>query len=125
MINLSDDEMEAVTDIRAAIFLITEKLRLGNQLSDDIRATSGAIAGNVEFLKKYVAQIDKLKDNVANAASEIVAAEISQLGAAYDVLQDDYNKKMRKMRLFVIVSTCANLILTAAAIALVAKYLAR
>jgi cobalamin biosynthesis protein CbiD len=125
MLHLSDEEMEAVTDIRAAIFLITEKLRLGNQLSDDIRSTSVTIAGNVEFLKKYVAQIDKLKDNVADAASEIVAAEIAQLGAAYDVLQDDYNKKMRKMRLFLVTSTCANLILAAAAIALLATHLAK
>ena len=125
MLHLSDEEMEAVTDIRAAIFLITEKLRLGNQLSDDIRSTSVTIAGNVEFLKKYVAQIDKLKDNVADAASEIVAADIAQLGAAYDVLQDDYNKKMRKMRLFLVTSTCGNLILAAAAIALLATHLAK
>jgi methyl-accepting chemotaxis protein len=123
MLDLSDEDMEAVTDIRSAVFLISEKLRLGKQLSDDIQSTSSTIAGNVEFLKRYVAQIDRLKDNVADAASEMVASEISQLGASYDVLQDDYNSKMRKMRRFVTISTCANLLLTIFAITVVVIHL--
>ena len=122
MLELSDEDMEAITDIRAAVFLITEKLRLGNQLSDDIRSTSTTIAGNVEFLKKYVDQIDGLKENVAAAAGEIVANEIAQLGAAYDVLQDDYNQKMHRMRLFVYVSTSINFLLAVAVIVFMVAY---
>lgn len=100
--------MEAVTDIRAAVFLISEKLRLGAQLSEDIRSTYDTIAGNTEFLRKYVDQIDKLKENVAEAASEVVSTEIAQLGAAYDIMQDDYNKKMNKMQKFMYASLLLN-----------------
>lgn len=108
MPELSEEEMEAVTDIRAAVFLISEKLRLGAQLSEDIRSTYDTIAGNTEFLRKYVDQIDKLKENVAEAASEVVSTEIAQLGAAYDVMQDDYNKKMNKMQKFMYASLLLN-----------------
>jgi hypothetical protein len=108
MPELSEEEMEAVTDIRAAVFLISEKLRLGTQLSEDIRSTYDTIAGNTEFLRKYVDQIDKLKENIAEAASEVVSTEIAQLGAAYDVMQDDYNKKMNKMQKFMYASLLLN-----------------
>lgn len=108
MPELSEEEMEAVTDIRAAVFLISEKLRLGAQLSEDIRSTYDTIAGNTEFLRKYVDQIDKLKENVAEAASEVVSTEIAQLGAAYDIMQDDYNKKMNKMQKFMYASLLLN-----------------
>jgi hypothetical protein len=108
MPELSEAEMEAVTDIRAAVFLITEKLRVGAQISDDIRSTYNTIAGNTEFLRKYVDQIDKLKDNIADAASEIVSNEIAQLGAAYDVMQSDYNKKMNKIQKFIYISLLCN-----------------
>jgi len=113
MPELSEAEMEAVTDIRAAVFLITEKLRVGTQISDDIRSTYNTIAGNTEFLRKYVDQIDKLKDNIADAASEIVSNEIAQLGAAYDVMQSDYNKKMNKMQKFIYISLLCNGVLVA------------
>lgn len=114
---LSIDEIEAVTDIKAALYLMAEKLRIGHEISNDIRSTYDTIAGNTEFLKKYVNQIEKLKENISVAASELVSEEIAQLGAAYEIMQDDYNKKMQRIQKLVYISLTANSILFIASLA--------
>jgi hypothetical protein len=93
------------------------------KLSDeDIDAITDNDCRNTEFLKKYIAQIDELKDNITAAASEIVSNEIAQLGVAYNVLQDDYNQKMHKMRHFAYVATGLNLFLVAVTVASLVVY---
>jgi hypothetical protein len=92
-------------------------------LSDeDIDAIADNDRGNAELLKRYIAQIDELKDNITTAASEIVSNEIAQLTTAYNVLQDDYNQKMHRMRRFAYVATGLNLLLVAVTVVSLVVY---
>jgi hypothetical protein len=92
-------------------------------LSDeDIDAITDDNRGNAEFLKKYITQIDELKDNITAAASEIVSNEIAQLTTAYNVLQDDYIQKMHRMRRFAYAATGLNLLLVAVTVASLVVY---
>lgn len=116
MSEISEDENQTIAEIKAAMSVLSEKLRVGHELSADIHATYDKIVGNSEFLKKYVNQIEKLKENISTAASEIVSGEIAQLSSAYEVLQEDYNKKMSHMRKFMYISLGANVLLLIASV---------
>ena len=110
------EDENAIVDIRAAMSVLSEKLRVGQELSDDIHATYDKILEKSEYLKQSLDQIGKLKENISIAATDIVTEEIAQQRSAYDVLQDDYNKKMEHMRRFVYVATAANFLLLIASI---------
>jgi hypothetical protein len=111
-----------IVDIRAAMSVLSEKLRVGQELSEDMHTTYDKILENSEYLKKSLDQIGKLKENISIAASEIVTEEIAQQRSAYDVLQDDYNNKMEHMRRFVYMATAANFLLLIASIVIVMSH---
>ena len=113
---LSEEEKRAITDIKAAMLVIAEKIRVGRELSDDMHATCDRIAHDAELLKGCIGQIEKLRENISAAASEIVSEEIAHLGITYQVIQSDYNKEMGRMRRFMLASITANFLLLFASI---------
>lgn len=100
-----------------------KELHSGAEIPEEILSIYNTIARNTEFLRKYVSQIDKLKENIADTASEIVSEQIAQLGAAYEVIQNDYNMRMNRILKFFYVSLFSNGVLVAAVVVILSRHL--
>ncbi len=55
------EDENAIVDIRAAMSVLSEKLRVGQELSEDIHATYDKILEKSEYLKQSLDQIGKLE----------------------------------------------------------------
>ena len=115
--------MEVPREVQATVSPVTGELHRGTEIPEEILSIYNTIAKNTEFLRKYVSQIDKLKENIADTASEIVSEQIAQLGAAYEVIQNDYNMRMNRLLKFFYVSLLSNGVLVAALVIILSLHL--